>query len=86
MRNINFTDLIAATSIMCLLLCSTLVLQIIIITKATIPADQVLTEMRAFREQVSAEHAQSMMILDDVMALVTNRNVAIKVEHARNGR
>jgi hypothetical protein len=86
MRNINFTDLVAATSIMCLLLCSTLVLQIIIITKATIPADQVLTEMRAFREQVSAEHAQSLVKLGELTALVTNRDVVMEIEHARNGK
>lgn len=80
MRNVNFTDLIAATSVMCLLLCSSLVLQIIIITKSTIPADQVLAEMRAFRAQVSAEHVETNVRIDDVMAVVSAQTVVMEVE------
>jgi hypothetical protein len=70
MRSINFTDLVVVSSMMCLLMCSILVLQIIIITKATIPADQVIAEVRAFRSQVSAEHSETIVKVDDVLSFI----------------
>ena len=75
MRNTSFTDILVMSSIICSLLCLILVLQITIITKATTPADQVLLELRSFREQVLNEHINTTIKIDDVIAFI-NAHIA----------
>jgi hypothetical protein len=68
MRSITFTDLLFVSSLLCSMLCVVLVLQIIIITKATIPADQLITDMRVFRTQVAAEHTETNQKLNELLS------------------
>lgn len=70
MRPATTQDLIMAVSVLVALCLANLVMQAIIITKATIPADAIITDLRVFRNEVSNDHSNALKALDEIRAMI----------------
>lgn len=70
MRSITTQDLLIAMSVLVAFCLANMVMQIVIITKSTIPADTVLTDIRVFRTEVATDHNNALQSLAEIRALI----------------
>lgn len=70
MRSIATQDLLISMSVLVAFCLANMVMQIVIITKSTIPADTVLTDIKVFRAEVAADHSNSQQILAEIRSLI----------------
>ena len=74
MRPASVHDLIVTSAIVVGCCLAVIVLQIVIITKSTIPADAVITELRICRNEVANDHNTVAQRLADIDALLDLQN------------
>lgn len=93
MRPATFHDLMMASAVIVGSCCLVIVLQIIIITKATIPADVMLTDLRVLRGEITREasiisqrlsNIESFVVAHAEMARDRNGESVIPQVHARS--
>lgn len=75
MRPATTHDLVISVAVMVGFCLITIVMQIIIITKSTIPADTVITDIRVFRGEVSNDHQNTLRTLAEIRALIDTNQV-----------
>jgi hypothetical protein len=86
MRTATTHDLVVSVSVMVAFCLLNLVMQIVIITKSTIPADAVITDIRVFRNEVANDHINALKALDEIRALVDGDIARRAVEHHGVGK
>ena len=72
MRTLNVHDLVVTTSTLAAFILCTIALQIVVITKSTIPADEVITEIRIMRREYTRQHELIDARLADLEAILGN--------------
>lgn len=70
MRSITAQDIYIAMSVLVAFCLANMLMQIVIITKSTIPADTVLTDIRVFRAEVAADHTNALQTLAEIRSLI----------------